>query len=405
MFIATNIDSAGDIQANAVPTVATSPGIVATLHRLDALPASLNRDWDSLAHHAAEPNAFAERWFVEAGIRQLPGIADQKLLEVRDGSTLIALFPLRIERHESRLSFRIVANLSHHNSFLGTPLIRAGAEMAAGGALLDTLDAADWAPGFLHLKNIVADGPVHRGLQAAAAQRRRACDVVQHSERAMLASPLGSQAYYEATVRKKKRKELKRLRTRLDELGDVRFRRIADAADLPGWIDDFLSLESKGWKGDSGSALACDADTRAFFRDALTGAWHAERLEILRLDLDERPIAMLVNFRTAPGAFSFKIAFDEEFARYSPGVLIQLENYAVLDSPEIAWTDSCASADHPMINSLWAERRTIVRLSVPLSGLRRRSIFALVRLAERTAATIRARRAAARPLVTQDDDQ
>jgi hypothetical protein len=38
--------------------------------------------------------------------------------------------------------------------------------------------------------------------------------------------------------------------------------------------------------------------------------------------------------------------------------------------------DSCAAENHPMIDSLWGERRTIVRVSVPLAGLRRRLSFA-----------------------------
>ncbi|QIG81295.1 GNAT family N-acetyltransferase [Stakelama tenebrarum] len=404
MFIATNISRDHEAQADAPPLAASCDGVVATPHRLDALPARLSLAWDELAQAAAEPNAFAERWFVEAGVAHLPGISDMRLLEVREQERLIGLFPLRVEPLESRLPLRIVANLGHHNSFLGTPLIRAGVETAAWGALLDTLDAARWAPGFLHLKGVVADGPVHRGLQAAASLRGRPCDIVQTTERALLASPLGAQAYYETTVRKKKRKELKRLRARLDELGAVTCRRLTDPADLEGWIAAFLALEAKGWKGEAGSALACDDATRGFFHDALTGAWAADRLEILRLDLDDAPIAMLVNFLTPPGAFSFKIAFDEDYARYSPGVLIQLENYEILDRPDIAWMDSCASADHPMINSLWAERRTIVRLSVPLAGLVRRTQFAVVRAAERAAAALRARRSHT-PLLQQEDDQ
>ena len=50
---------------------------------------------------------------------------------------------------------------------------------------------------------------------------------------------------------------------------------------------------------------------------------------VSRLDLDGKPLAMLVNFLTAPGSFSFKTAFDEAFSRYSPGVLIQLDNLAI----------------------------------------------------------------------------
>src|SRR3546814_12960434 len=58
----------------------------------------------------------------------------------------------------------------------------------------------------------------------------------------------------------------------------------------------------------------------------------------------------------------FKIAFDEALGRFSPGVLIEIANLqAVLGDPAIGWMDSCAAADHPMIDSLWGERRTITQ--------------------------------------------
>ena len=95
---------------------------------------------------------------------------------------------------------------------------------------------------------------------------------------------------------------------------------------------------------------------------------------------------------STPGSFSFKTVFDEDYARFSPGVLIQLENLKILDDPRIAWMDSCAAEDHPMIDSLWTERRAIVRVSVPLKGLRRRAIYALCTTLERASAALRRRR-------------
>jgi hypothetical protein len=95
----------------------------------------------------------------------------------------------------------------------------------------------------------------------------------------------------------------------------------------------------------------------------------AGRLQLLALELDNRPIAMLVNFLAPPGSFSFKTAFDESFARFSPGVLLQIENLRILERPEIAWMDSCAAEQHPMIESLWAQRRTLARVTVPLAAL------------------------------------
>jgi len=137
---------------------------------------------------------------------------------------------------------------------------------------------------------------------------------------------------------------------------------------------------------------ACSAETELFFRETLAAAWDAGRLQFLRLDLGGRPIAMLVNFLTPPGSFSFKTVFDEGFARFSPGVLIQLENLAILDNPDIAWMDSCAAQEHPMIDSLWTERRAIVRATVRLKGARRAVIWALCRALETASAALKGRK-------------
>lgn len=84
---------------------------------------------------------------------------------------------------------------------------------------------------------------------------------------------------------------------------------------------------------------------------------------------------MLASFLTPPGAYSFKTAFDERYSRFSPGVLLQRENLDILERGDIEWSDSCAAADHPMIDHLWRERRTMARLSIAIGGPLRRRLF------------------------------
>ena len=89
---------------------------------------------------------------------------------------------------------------------------------------------------------------------------------------------------------------------------------------------------------------------------------------------------MLANFITPPGAYSFKTTYDERYARFSPGVLLQRENLDLLAREDIAWSDSCAAADHPMIERIWREKRTIARISIAIGGpLRRTAATAIFR--------------------------
>jgi CelD/BcsL family acetyltransferase involved in cellulose biosynthesis len=347
---------------------------------IDALAA----EWTALAETASEPNAFAEHWFVAASLRTLAKGRDIKLLEVRRGDHLIGLLLVETHRGYARLPVRITRNWAHDQMFLYTPLVAAGEECAFWAAALTTLDEAAWAPGLLHLRGLTENGPVHRGLLEA-----RHGVTVHREVRAFLESALSPDAYYEQAVRQKKRKEIRRLKNRLAEEGPIQARMLDDAVQLDAWCSTYLALEKAGWKGREGSSLACSPEGEAFFREAVAAAWQADRLQFLRLDVGETCIAMLVNFLTPPGSFSFKTVFDEAWARFSPGVLIQLENLKILDDPRIHWMDSCAAEDHPMIDSLWTERRAIVRVSVPLKGLKRRVVYALCTGLERASAVVK----------------
>jgi CelD/BcsL family acetyltransferase involved in cellulose biosynthesis len=212
---------------------------------------------------------------------------------------------------------------------------------------------------------------------------------VYREERALLEKGLSPADYLETHVRGKKRKEYRRQHNRLSEEGALAFERSDGRVGLDAWIEEFFALERAGWKGQNGSALDCADDTRALFRGALQGAAVAGKLELLTLRLDGRAIAMLVNFITAPGSFSFKTAFDEDYARFSPGVLLQIENLKLLERDGLDWCDSCAAQDHPMIDSLWAGRRSIGRWSVAIGGPVRRAGFALLLAAEKAKARMR----------------
>ena len=81
------------------------------------------------------------------------------------------------------------------------------------------------------------------------------------------------------------------------------------------------------------------------------------RRESARLCVDARPIAAIDHAAQRRIAWCWKIAYDEGFARFSPGVQLLLDvTQTLLDDSAIARADSCATADHPMIDHVWRER-------------------------------------------------
>lgn len=372
-----------------------------------SLDAAFLSAWNRLAEQASEPNVFHAPEYLAPAIAHCDALKRARIAALFDEEHLVGLMPMARERFYGRWRLPHSQNWRHPNCFLGTPLVRPGYERTFWDRILADIDSRLDSGLFLDLHGIATDGPVFAALEQLCRDQRRACDIVLAEERAMLATDMPGQAYYEAVVRKKKRKEIARLRNRLAELGTVETVQGTGDAGLDAWLAEFLALEQSGWKGRNGSALADHAETRALFLDATHQAHEAGKLHLIAMRLDGKPLAMLVNFLSPPGGFSFKTAFDEDFARYSPGVLLQIDNLDILRDQKLAWIDSCAAEGHPMIDSLWAERRHVARVSVGLRGFGRPALFAAFRQGERFMDRRRAASAPASPLsspVEIDDD-
>lgn len=358
---------------------AVAPSARLTLRRwVDCQDARDLAAWQALAGTAAEPNPFFESWFLLPSLRALDRQGKVELLWLEVDGKLAGLMPLRRETSYYGYPLPHLRNWVHDNAFCGLPLVAAGMEALFWREVLAWCDDHAGAALFLHLVQMPGQGALHTTLKGLLAGERRAAATVHSEERAMLSSHLAPEAYLERSLTGKKRKELRRQQRRLSELGELATHRLCEPDTVAHWAKQFLELEQRGWKGDAGSALASSAGNAAWFREALVGAAGLGRVECLSLTLDGQPLAMLATFLTAPGAYSFKTAFDEDYARFSPGVLLQAENLAMLDRPEIGWTDSCATPDHLMIDHLWRERRRIVRHSLAIGGPARQKLFSLL---------------------------
>lgn len=331
--------------------------------------------WDDLARAAAEPNPFYESWYLLPSLRLWDPDGEVDLLCAESGGRLVGLLPLRRDQRYYGHPLPHWRNWLHANMFLGSPVVARGFEEAFWQETFAWCDGNAGASLFLHLSQMPSEGPLAQALICTLGEGRRAAATVMREERAMLRSDLTAEAYLEQSLGGKKRKELRRQHRRLGEEGELTIARTSGGEDIDPWIEEFLALEEAGWKGKAGSALACDFATRVLFVEALQGAARSGRLERLTVRLDGKPLAMLASFLCSPGAFSYKTAFDEAYARFSPGVLLQCENLAVLERPEITWTDSCAAEGHPMIDHIWRERRAIARHNIAIGGAARRLLF------------------------------
>ena len=315
--------------------------------------------WRALAQRAAEPNVFYEPDFALAAAPALARDAGAVLVHARD--RLVGLFPCRIERARWGIRLPLLVGWTHPYGPLGTPLVDRDTLAPAVAAFLDHVAQSRVLPKLLFMPYMVENGPVASELAEAIVRRGgRGAGFGRH-QRALLAPGGHRDGYLDSSVGRKKRKELGRLRRRLDEAGGVTFTLTHEAAAVRRAMAEFFALEARGWKGVRGTAAAQMMAIRHFMDTAVAGLAAHGQAWVGRMLHGERTIAAGVLLKSGDGAWFWKIAYDENMARASPGVQLTLDlTEAMLAAPTIAWCDSCAAADHPMIDSLWLERRTMI---------------------------------------------
>jgi CelD/BcsL family acetyltransferase involved in cellulose biosynthesis len=349
---------------------------VADAAMLDALDA----EWRDLAASAVEPNAFYSPSLLVPALNAFAADRPETVI-VRDGAgRLIGLAPIAPLRGYSRLPVPYIATWMHKHCFFAAPLVRAGAEQDFFRAFFDF---AERRGAFVRLRHLDTDGPLFAAAAAVAAETGRLTAPSARYERAMLTAPWKTDDYLALSLRGKHRKDLRRRRARLEETGDVRFETFGEGDDLAAWTAEFLALEASGWKGDAGTALAQEEASKRFFEDAARRARLAGDLQFFRFRIGEKTIASAVNFRAGAVSYAFKIAYDESYARYSPGVMIEIEIMRTLEASGIATIDSCAKVEHPMINRLWRERRRIAALNVSRRDAASKALFHMLMMLEK----------------------
>ncbi len=338
-------------------------------------------EWRELAEHALEPNVFYEPSFALPAARVFGRDAGAVLVwSQTQPRRLLGFFPARIERRRYGFNLPVLVGLTHPYGPLGAPLVEREAAEPVIAAWLTRVAGDPALPGFLLLPFLPADGAFATMLDGIVGRAQMPAADVNRRRRALLAPSGDRSLYIEQAIGHRRQKELRRQWRRLSETGAVLLTAATESAAVAAALDDFFALEAGGWKGRAGTAAANRDDLRRFTRTAV-GALAAEgKVSINRILLDGRAIAAGIVLRSGRGAWFWKIAYDESFARFSPGVMLTVAlTSELLEDAAIERADSCATANHPMIDRLWRERLT---LCDRLVALRPQAPFAAVRRLE-----------------------
>lgn len=343
--------------------------------RLDIYPASTGYDLvtelDHLATRAIEPNVFFNPRFLAPAMPRLED-REVRLAVMRDErdtrSRLRLLVPFSVEQPLLRLGPPAIRTWSSPFGPLGTPLVDRDDPQGIVADFLRLIAAREQGlPKLIQFPDIRTDGIFAATLQGAAAELNLPMVKVMERERPMLRSDVDGDAYLAGTLGRKHYREYQRLERRLAEKGALGYE-VAETADETRLaVETFLTLEASGWKGRAGTAMVVDRFRAAFVREAIAGLAERAMCRIHTLTVAGKPVASLVVFVESGVAYTWKTAFDEEFAAYSPGVLLMIAvTKRHLEDLNVTITDSCAVPDHPVLGRMWSERSTLATLIVGL---------------------------------------
>jgi len=344
--------------------------------KLAIYPASagfdLVEELDFLCTRTIEPNVFFNPRFLAPAMPRLED-REVRLAVIRDGdeyrNRLRLLVPFSVERPAIPLGVPVMRTWSSPFGPLGTPLVDRDDPVGVIEDFFSMLSRPHLKlPKVFVLPDMRLDGPVASLLTSFADSRGLTMVTTGKVERPVLESTADGEAYLKASLRSHHYREFRRLKRRLADLGRLEHIVARGPDEIRHAIESFLTLEAAGWKGRERTAMAIDRYRAAFAREAVHRLAEQDMCRIHLLTLDGRAIACLIVFVEAGVAYTWKTAYDETLAAYSPGTLLMIEvTKQHLDDPNIVMTDSCAVPDHPVMSRLWAERKPMGTLVIGLT--------------------------------------
>jgi hypothetical protein len=361
------VDIADTAMVRASIKDAVAPRAPAASSGYAPLAAVAAEPWGLLSERAIEPNGYyLPGWAhaVNASARGRIGVSALSASSNTAPARLIGLMPVISMWRAWKIPLPVLVSADPYGT-LCTPLLdRDTAEDAASQIMQQARQAGAHA---LILRAVTLDGAAMKAFREELRRDGLRPLLLQSHLRAALDARQDADEMLRDALGTKKLKELRRQRNRLGEQGAVSFHVARTPNEVAATAEIFLKLEASGWKAQRGTALLQDVGDAAFVRRATTELAETGNCEIVTLRAGDTPVAAGIVLRHQNRAFFFKLGVDERFAKLSPGVQLTLDlTRHLCADPAIAFADSTAAPDHPMINPIWRGRLAIGDVLIPL---------------------------------------
>lgn len=249
----------------------------------------------------------------------------------------------------------------HFYSFLSNPVVDPAHRDAVMAAFFDAIAADPALPKLLRLQYLDADDATFAAIIAAVSARGAPSRIMSDRERPYLAGDADRKR--SGSTRKKLRQDW----NRLSATGAVDIVNVREPAATREAFDVFLKLEAASWKGTRGTAVLSDDSHAAFVRHFIANLATDDSASVALLHVDGKPIAAQVVLYDGTMAYTWKTAYDTDYAKYSPGaLLVDRISEDLLAGDGVTAIESC-SPDGGFMATLWTGRRRTVDLLIGLN--------------------------------------
>ena len=280
-------------------------------------------EWRELCAGGTGDQPFFRPEWIAAFVKAFAPAGTLLLITIREEGHLRAVLPLLEERLRFfGIPFSRIRSAAHPDYSCRFDIIRdagrdGGEVIAAVWKCLRALP--DWD--VVEFSNIPAGGAVERLLGLAQEDRYRVWQQEVALSPYIVLTPPGGKPDFPRFVRSANLKsKLRRRWRKLQEVGPGLLRRIehADAEVL----ERFYALERSGWKGKSGTAIACIPGVKRFYDLVAADASRFSYFSLYFLEISGKAIAAHFGLTLAGRYFPLKVAYDESYGAYSPGHLL-----------------------------------------------------------------------------------
>ena len=119
------------------------------------------------------------------------------------------------------------------------------------------------------------------------------------------------------------RKNLRRMKKKLGEKGEISFVQYVDLQTLSKAYDDLLTIEKRSWKHKHGTAISSIPKQEQFYWLLCQGAAGKKRLRLIFLYLNQQPAAYYIGLISNSSYKSLKSSYDAEYRPCSPSTVLR----------------------------------------------------------------------------------